>query len=617
MKRKALAILLSLVLVLASGSTAFAAGDDSEDTTPKFTVGSAQASPGETVILPVTLTNNPGALLFSGAYFHVLQNGEEAGEDCGVSIVTSFVDVAAYNEENGTNYSYENGLFETTDRPTYCVFNNEKFNYWARRTTFDGDGVVFYIAVEIATTAQAGEYEIALSKLNNSALLQNSSGSYDATLINGTLTVTDGEGGDQPADPVDSPYTVSLEPSKDEVALGEMVDVDVVVKGAAFNAYDITVTYDPALFTYGDDTTGSVTIADYGKNFTSGDTVKTLTFTAKNSLSATNTGEFGITKAKIAVSGVALEAKDAYPAATEGASVDILLKYAVTFLDQDGNVIQTVTVTEGRQVTAADIPDAPDLAHYTFNGWSNGIDEDLLYADDIAGLAVTAPVTYTAVYTADTYAVDFDSAEINAATTATYGTDYTGTVAGYDGNYAYTVTAVFDGGSSQDYAVNEDGFTIPGTDVTGNMTLTVNKVINGVNVAVYGDYVGGYSLVVAYGTAGGYSYNGNAMYRTAYYDGDDANTDGRTAYAYIVKGAVSEADAFAALAATNSAEEITDSYNVNASANVDIADVQAVADCYNIQGELAKDMPVYLRADVNASHQVDTTDANLVLENRT
>lgn len=583
-----------------------------------ISIDNVSATLGETVVIPVRLTNNPG-ISYAACRFGVFQNGEAVDtEECGVSIVGSFADVATYNSENGTTYALEDGLLIGLNS-AIRLFGNE-FLFGSRSTDLiTGDGILFYIVVAITETAQVGDYEIALSKYGTNYYIRDRLSTpnvnYEPTIVNGTLTVTDGDTPVEP-DPVDSPYTVSLAPSKEAVALGEPVDVDVVVSGADFSAYDVTVTYDPTLFTYEGDTTGSVTITDYGKSFADGATVSTLTFTAVDSLEQTATGAFGISTAKIAVSGVALQPKDAYPAATEGASVDILLKYAVTFRDQDGGEIKTVTVTDGERVAAADIPTAPSLEHYTFNGWKDA-DGNVRSAEDILALPVTAPVAYTAVYTVDTFAVTFDPAEIDAAGTAAYGADYAGTVVGYDSNYAYTVTAAFAGGDSKDYPVGEDGsFTIPGTDVTGDMTLTVTKAIQNVSVQVYEDYVGGYSLVVVYGTADGYRYDGNAMYRTAYYDADTADAADK-AFAYLIEGTTTENEVLKVLAAADSAEEITASYNVNASANVDIADVQAVADCYNVVGDLTEVMPVYLRADVNADHVVNSTDADRVLVNRT
>lgn len=136
------------------------------------------------------------------------------------------------------------------------------------------------------------------------------------------------------------------------------------------------------------------------------------------------------------------------------------------------------------------------------------------------------------------------------------------------------------------------------------------------SVQVYTDYVGGYSLIVVYGDAEGYLYDGNAMYRAAYYDREPEDSP-NTAFVYIVEGAPAVEDVLKLLSETeDAAEEITASDDVNGSGSVDIADVQAVADCYNGVGDLETYMEVYLRADVNADHVVNSKDAESVLENR-
>lgn len=403
-----------------------------------------------------------------------------------------------------------------------------------------------------------------------------------------------------------------------------------------FTAWDITVEYETELFTFTEDSTASGVkgtsdgtgiqlLATNDANVTTTDgkaTIATLSFTAAEP-EATATGDFTVTEAKIAKTGDAQQTSGDYIiAAKKDTSVTIVVPetttYTVTFEDADGTELGTVTVDENGKVAIADVPTATPADHYEFAGWNDGTGTAYTN-DEIAELSVTADVTYTATYAAEKYDVTFDADEIEAPTKATYGENYNGEVADYDPNYEYTVIATFEGGVEKEYDVDTDGsFTIPARDIVGDMTLTVSKTLSGVTAAVY-EYIGGetnpYSLVVVYGGAAGYTYNGQAMYRTAYYDGDGANTVNGYAYAYMIKGTTTSTAVLNALTpTTTAAEEITASYDVNFSGDTAIGDAQAVRDCYNgVNADNADLMGVFLRADVNASHKVDSTDISAVL----
>lgn len=414
-------------------------------------------------------------------------------------------------------------------------------------------------------------------------------------------------------------YAIELQPNVTEVGLGGTVDIKIVSTGNAFHAYDITVTYDTTKFAY-EGASGSVNIKKFDQTIGADGVVATLSFTALDSFTEKVTGEFGFSKSLVAQSVAALST-DAVAASTKGTTVDIVPKYIVRFFGKDGapQIGSDIEVAYGAKLAAADVPAAPGVDHYTFAGWKSNATGTPVYqtADEIAALEVKAAVDYTAQYDPEQYDVTKGDG-IEGPDKATYDVPYEGTVTGApDDNYDYTVTVEFPNGTTKEYPVDETGKFVITDEITGPIKITLNKTLKGVVVKTYMDYVGGHTLIVAYGiNANGYTYSGNAMYRTAYYDGDtvtDKPADAK-AFAWIIKGGIDDAGALAKLGvASTAAAEVAAGNDVNNTGTTDIADVQAVADCYNVKGDLAVYMAVYLRADRDASHVVDTTDANTVL----
>ena len=141
------------------------------------------------------------------------------------------------------------------------------------------------------------------------------------------------------------------------------------------------------------------------------------------------------------------------------------------------------------------------------------------------------------------------------------------------------------------------------------LTDTVTVKTPGFDVAVAPDYVTGWTLVtVVGGNAAGYTYDGTAMFYVEQYE----------AYAYLVEGAVTEAAAAAQVAvAAEGAAYITiaDSYDVNNTGKVDFYDAGAAFGCYNEAYDVAKNMAMYLRADVNSDRIVDGKDVSAIMSN--
>lgn len=200
-------------------------------------------------------------------------------------------------------------------------------------------------------------------------------------------------------------------------------------------------------------------------------------------------------------------------------------------------------------------------------------------------------------------------------TEANYGSDYTFTVA--DG---YQASATV-GGQPAGLTENEDGsFTIAGTGITGEIVITTEKISYVETVTVY-DYVKSENaaliqLVVATAKEGALSedeilqYNGANMFWSEKYAG----------YAYLVAVAADEdklTDETAAAnigKATATATAISYAGDVNMTGSTDINDAQLVYDIYKT---LYSDfetvsMEKLLRADMNADHAVNVSDARAV-----
>lgn len=311
----------------------------------------------------------------------------------------------------------------------------------------------------------------------------------DCEAINGNLSevqvlVTAATIANQPA-PAEG-YSVALSQNA-SIKLSETADATVTVSNGSegvtgYNAYRVVLSYDADKLSYESinlidanvvNENGTLTITGYGADKTCG----TYNIVATFKGIAAGKAKVSITAANIDIKDNA-GAQDA-PAATITAgeiTITIGNEHSVNLKDWfTGNA--TVADGEDYTFTAKD-----NHYNYTIDATMGG--SSVTATDNGNGTFTIANVTGDLVIDAQrtpkTYSVTVTgtgSADVTADASATYLTDYTFTVA-KDGAYTYEVSASGDNGAIA-VTPNEDGttYTISGVNVTGNITITVNKTL--------------------------------------------------------------------------------------------------------------------------------------------
>lgn len=281
-------------------------------------------------------------------------------------------------------------------------------------------------------------------------------------------------------------YSVAL--SQDvSIKLSETADATITVSNgsegvAGYNAYRIVLSYDAAKLSYeGINLTdasvvngnGTLTITGYGADKTCGTDNIVATFKGI----AAGKAKVSITAANIDIKDNA-SVQDAPAASITAGDITITIsnEHSVNLKDWfTGNA----TVADGEDYTFT----AKD-SHYNYTIAATMGGSSVTAADNGNGTFTIANVTGDLVIDAQrtpkTYSVTVTgtgSADVTADASATYLTDYTFTVA-KDGAYTYEVSASGDNGAIA-VTPNEDGttYTISGVNVTGNITITVNKTL--------------------------------------------------------------------------------------------------------------------------------------------
>lgn len=227
-----------------------------------------------------------------------------------------------------------------------------------------------------------------------------------------------------------------------------------------------------------------------------------------------------------------------------------------------------------------------------------------------------------------TFQVTFEGTGIgdvsNNATTVTENDPYSFTLTKKDG-FDYTVSATMDGAAVELTETVDTGnanvVTYSIAKVTGDLVITIEKKSTLTMEVAVSEYVQMDNKTVFLVTVTGtptegmaYAYGEHTMYKTTAY--------GVNVYSWLVivdKNQEFTADTAKAniTEATATAEEVTQSYDVNETGVVDINDAQLVYDIYSGKyGDFEKvTVKKFLCADVNSDGSVNSTDAVAVVAN--
>ena len=259
-----------------------------------------------------------------------------------------------------------------------------------------------------------------------------------------------------------------------------------------------------------------------------------------------------------------------------------------------------------------------------YTGFKAVSNEDGTTTYTIPGADVTGDIVINSNKTEkqpETFTVKFEgtgAGDAKGKSTVQEKTDYTFTV-DKKANFEYTITATMGG---KDVTVTEgENNTYTISNVSGDLVITIEKKSTLTMEVAVSEYVQlddkTVFLVTVTGTpeeGKAFSYGDNVMYKTTAY--------GENVYSWLVivnKGETFDKATAAAkiTQASATAEEVTQSYDVNETNLVDINDAQLTYDIYSGKYTDFEKVSVrkFLRADVNLDKAVNSTDAVAVVKN--
>lgn len=459
--KKIVSILLTLAMVLSLVPAVFAA----DEPTITMSADKTSVAPGETVTLTLSIDQK---VAIGGAAFEITYNSD------------------AYTYEGAVSETYEDvDNFMSTDKG---------------KETINGDGTavtkVAFLALSKAFNLKAGEicqFKFTAKEANANAmsfsLKVQTLKTFGAEptdiahkVVGGELTIPVGTAAAKG-------YTVSMGADK-QVASGQIVEIPVTIGNNdgknAYNAYDMTFSFDPTILTLNMEATsiegyrvipgsGTVRIVRYGKAAELGDAL-TLNFTAAGQGQSavkvtaayvdTNTNAIELDApaaivlkdtTTVTVSGYTVSLPDDFTRTDAEGSV-IEAGGNLTFVPKDPNYDYTVTVTVGGETVT---PTIDANGTYTVPN-------------------VNGNVVVTSSKTAKTFNVTLGD-DTTGEATATYMKDYTFKLTPATG-YTYNMTVTIGGKACTGFAAqkNDDGtttYTIPGADVTGDIIINSDKQV--------------------------------------------------------------------------------------------------------------------------------------------
>lgn len=361
---------------------------------------------------------------------------------------------------------------------------NTGHTYWVEGTfnapiVVAAGGTIWKATYTVAKDTPSGTYTFSLKV---PSIADGSFDGADVGTFTAAVTVTNNT-------PAAKGYTVAVS-GNTTIQTGDkaMVKLDITnPKVDHYNAVDMKLTYDAKVLSFDKtkstglptdatvtDANGSLRIQFYGENRT--DALQ-LAFTGI----AAGESKVKVTEAHVDQFENA-NVQDA-PAATVTGSAAITVgqTYNVT---KPGNIVNGASTVKAGEDYTFTLNDGLDGTYMDVKyKVGNGEFKDLMLADGkytIPAGEITGDIAITAVgktYTVTKAGTGADDITLNG-NTATYGTDYTFTLNKAD-NYAYTVT-VTAGGKAVTPTPGADGkiYTINGTDITGDVVITVTKEAN-------------------------------------------------------------------------------------------------------------------------------------------
>ena len=283
-------------------------------------------------------------------------------------------------------------------------------------------------------------------------------------------------------------YAVSASEDK-AVTVGESAEVKINVSNSdsiitTYNAYDLTLTYDTDKLTYNsctaadalavvkEDVPGTIRVIGFGDDKNLDTPAATLSFTAKG----TGEAEVKITSAKVDIGSQAVGSDAPDARILDTTTVISVTGYTVT-LGEGLSGESTVAPGADYTFTAIDADNYDYVISATMGGETTTANDNGNGTYTIPG--VTGNLVINAAMTPKSYNVTVEgtgAGDVTAADKATYNTDYTFTVT-EDGNYTYNTTVTV-GGKAYTLGTPENGkYTIPGTDIKGDIVISVTKTV--------------------------------------------------------------------------------------------------------------------------------------------
>lgn len=685
--KRTLSILLTIAMIISLIPAVFAA----DVPTMSTTVDKTEVQPGDTITLTlsidktITNLNNWEWAIYFDKDAYVKTSGElEPG--CTTSIGSTAGMVGDNVDILGKNAVRVSALSPSGDPVT---LNAGKI------------ATVTFTATE-NITAENARIEVKTEALPDYDTLKDNDVKLTGNIIDVTVKSSEAKG-----------YTVSMGADK-QVASGQIVEIPVAIGNNdgknAYNAYDMTFSFDPTILTLNMEATsiegyrvipgsGTVRIVRYGKAAELGDAL-TLNFTAAGQGQSavkvtaayvdTNTNAIKLDApaaivlngtTTITVSGYTVSLSDDFTRTDAEGSV-ITAGGNLTFVPKDPNYDYTVTVTVGGveatptigedgtytvpnvngnvvvksektpktfKVTLGDdttgAATATYMKDYTFtrtpeNGYTYNMavtiggkdytgfkaqgNDDGTTTYTIPGADVTGDIVINSnkqVKQPETFTVTFDgtgAGEANGESSVKENTNYTFTVAKQE-NFEYTITATMGGKAVTVTEGANNTYTI--ASVTGNLVITIEKKSTLTMEVTVSKYVEMDNKTVFLVTVTGtpeegkaFAYGDNVMYKTTAY--------GQNVYSWLVivdkNETFDQATAEAKIMqASATAEEVTQSYDVNETGLVDINDAQLTYDIYSGKYTDFEKVSVrkFLRADVTKDKVVNSTDAVAIIAN--